>query len=322
MSRPPKIHALASREQYERHIRAVWKHLPDDVRGEFLTHPQATGNQLPLRDVVMIGGASDVERVRQQLIYVEHGSGQAYSGSAATRDRVGYHGANLDERVRWFIAPRAEVADAWIARGRRAFVAGCPALDEIRAARPLSPTVGFGKQPTAVITFHWDAARFSPEAGSAVEHYRNALPAIVRHLRAQGFHVSGHFHPRTPTMRATWRAVGVDVIEDVDDVLKSCHLLIADNTSVLFEAAALDIPVLVLNCPRYRRNVFHGLRFWSHVPGWQIDGPEDLLALDVGAYVRSDWSQAERRAAACFVYGRPPGGCGQAAAEWIVGQLG
>ena len=96
--------------------------------------------------------------------------------------------------------------------------------------------------------------------------------------------------------------------------------MICDNSSVMYEAAALDIPVIALNCPQYRRTVNHGLRFWDHVPGWEIDTPDDFLALDVAAYWREDWSAHARHGAADYCYALPPGSCGKVAVAWLLGQ--
>ena len=234
----------------------------------------------------------------------------------------GYHGTAHPANVRWYIAPRHDVAESWA--GRPAFAAGCPALDRLqRRRRVVAPVSGYdGRKPLAVITFHWNAARLCPEAGTAVSYYAPQMGDIIDHLRAQGFGVVGHWHPRAPTQRAFWRDLGVDVITDVDTVLVTCDLMVCDNSSVMYEAAALDVPVIALNCPQYRRNVDHGLRFWSHVPGWQIDTPADLLALDVGAYYREDWSIECRQRAVDYCYALPVGPAGRAAAEWLCGQLG
>lgn len=314
-----KVHGLAGTAQYERHVRAVWRHIPTWLRGDMLCGVQAVATRLPRDDVVIVGGAQDIPRARQRLVYVEHGAGQAYNGDPRCAGRLGYHGAPHPPNVCWYIAPRQDVADSW---GRPAFAAGCPALDDIKPNASARPQNGYaGVKPSVVFTFHWDARRFCPEAGSAFEHYQPHLADMVRHLRAQGFDVFGHWHPRSPTMRKVWRELGVDFLDDIDTVLAGCDMMIVDNSSVMYEAAALDIPVVALNCPEYRRTVNHGLRFWDHVPGWQIDSGEEFLALDVGAYFREDWSEPARRHAVDYCYARPPGKAGKAAAAWIVAQL-
>lgn len=315
-----KVHALAGTVQYERHIRAVWRHLPPRLKGDFLTGVQAVGSRHPRSDVFMVGGAQDIGRAPgQRLVYVEHGAGQAYNGDPRTTGSKGYHGTVHPGNVHWYIAPRQDVADSW---DRPAFAAGCPALDQIVTAASRPPANGYeGRKPCAVVTFHWDAHRLCPEAGSAFDHYRLRLAEMVRHLRAQGFDVVGHWHPRSPTMRKVWRDLGIDYIPDIDTVLATCHLMVCDNSSVMYEAAALDMPVIALNCPTYRRTVNHGLRFWDHVPGWQIDSPDEFLALDIGAYWREDWSEPARAAAVGYCYALKPGRAGAAAAAWLVSVL-
>lgn len=310
-----RVHAFASLPQYARHVTAVWKHLPDEMRGDLMTGPQVTSLWLPSRDVVMVGGHQDIFRATGRVVYVEHGAGQAYNGDPACAGKPGYHGGPLtvgdSDRVIGCIAPRQDVADSW---GRPALAAGCPALD---------PFAGYwwSSELTAVITFHWSPSGgrpFCPEAGTAFAHYHNHLAALVNRLQLQGFRVIGHHHPRTPTMRATWRSLGVECVSDIEEVLVRAHLMIADNTSVMYEFAALDRPVVALNCPAYRRDVEHGLRFWSHVPGWQVDSPEELRDFDFARYVDADPSLELRRRAVAYAYEPVEiGTAGPAAAAWV-----
>lgn len=310
-----QIHAIAGTEQYRRHLRAVFDHLPEAQRGQFLYGPQAVANRLPARDVIMVAGSQDIPRARgHDVCYVEHGAGQSYNGDARSAGSRGYSGAVHPANVRWYISPRQDHAQAW---GRTAFAAGCPALDRHAGSEP----TGISERLTAVITFHWDASRLCPEAGSAIGDFLPHMAAIVTHLDWHGFDVVGHWHPRTPTMRKAWRELGIPSIPDVDDALSVGHLWLVDNSSVLFEAAALDRPVLALNSLSYRRDVDHGLRFWGAIPGWEIDSVDDLLALDVGAYWREDWSAEARRRAVEYCYTRPPGGAGAAAAAWLSAQV-
>ncbi len=89
----------------------------------------------------------------------------------------------------------------------------------------------------------------------------------------------GHAHPRIiDHAEIVYRQFGIRTVRDFDDVLDRADVYCVDNSSTLYEFAAAGKPVVVLNCPRYRKQVHHGLRFWDHVPGIQCEGPEDLAA--------------------------------------------
>jgi len=305
-----RVHLLAGRAQYARHLQAIFKHLPAALRGTELLGVQATTRDIGRHDVVMVGGWSDIGRCgSHRLIYVEHGAGQSYNGSPESANSYGYAGTTQHPpNVIGYIAPRQDVADSWL---RPAFAAGCPAIDACSTAHYDGP-------PLAAITFHWGADHpLCAEAGTALGHWQPHLGAMVAHVRACGFEPVGHWHPRSPTMRAVWRELGVTSIDDVGCVLAACSLLIADNTSVMYEAAALGRPVLALNAPWYRRNVHHGLRFWSHVPGWQVDDIDAFVALDLSAYVAEDWSRPERLHANAYCFAPNLGHAGPLAAAWI-----
>ena len=133
---------------------------------------------------------------------------------------------------------------------------------------PLQPGV-----PTVAISYHW-ACSLVPETMSAWRYYDPHLPRLVRDPR---FRVVGHGHPRLwPTIKRRWAELGVDQWPDVDRVLSEANVVVADNTSLLYEACAVGIPTVCLNIPSYRRDVEHGGRFWSAPPGVQVDHPSAL----------------------------------------------
>jgi hypothetical protein len=302
-----KIHGLATTPHYARHVKAVWKHLPDDVRGEFRNDRRANDRGWSQDDVVMVGGFYDAEQAfRHRVIYVEHGAGQSYGGDPISRGHPCYAGGKHPDRVIGYVSPRRDVAESWGAPG---FAAGCPALDEVQNEA----------DGTVVLTFHWDAHSVCSEARSAVSHYQKELPAVIKKLESSGFKVVGHWHPRDRFGRKRWEKLGVSTENNADVLLSKMSLLIADNTSLMYEAALLGVPVLVLNAPWYRRDVKHGLRFWDHVPGIQIDEAEHLLGFDFAGYVGSDDAAKLGTRAALYAYGDNVGGV--EAARWVTDLL-
>lgn len=144
---------------------------------------------------------------------------------------------------------------------------------------------------------------------------------IIQRFRAQGWKVIGHGHPRDDHAKKRWESMGVEWVATDDEVFRRASLLIADNTSLMYEFASLGRPVLALNAPWYRRDVEHGLRFWSHVPGMQIDTPERLWDLDLDAYVSSPEVEMLRERAAVEAYAHVDGHAAQRAASFIVDLL-
>ena len=162
-----------------------------------------------------------------------------------------------------------------------------------------------------------------------------ALPLYeraLRELREQdstdtGIRWLGHAHPRNVRRAGEmWERLGIPFELDPDVVLGRLRnaqsaALIVDSSSIAYEAAALDIPVLNLNAPTYRRDVEHGARFWSHVPGLQCDRPSDLEAALRATLADPPEARALRRRAAAYVYASTDGGASRRAVTAIEGVL-
>lgn len=308
-----KINALATTSHYREHVEAVWKHLPDALRGEARWGKGVNDHGWPSDDVVMVGGFANIDLVpSHRVIYVEHGAGQSYRDIKESHASY-YHGAQHPERVIAYLSPRQRVADTW---GRPAYAAGAPACDP-------HPLETGNTIPVVAITFHWDAAKICPEAGSAFEHYGDALGALAERLYEQGFEVWGHHHPRDTFLPQVWNRIGVKLESDVNNVRAGADLLIADNTSLMYEMCYLNRTVIALNAPWYRRNINHGLRFWDW-HGMEIDSPEHLLAFPFASYLSDDfhhalWRDVSKRRDAVDAYGRElnDGRDGFRAAAWL-----
>lgn len=308
-ARGVKIHTISSQPHYLQHLEAIHRHLPDSLRGERRHGAQVSDRLMADDDIVIVAGAIDIGKVKnlnRRIVYLEHGAGQRYQGLPAWAEM--YYGA-LPDRVSAYLGPRPNELD----RDIPGFAIGAPICD---------PYEWYGEENVAVITFHWAAPRVAaqvPEAGSTFEHYVDQLPAIVSALRNAGHEVLGHRHPRFTHLRSVWRNLNVPEV-DADTVRRRAKWLIADNTSLAYEMQYVGRSVVSLDAPWYRRDVEHGLRFWSHVPGGEtMSGPDQLLdeITTYGLPGRSSDDLAQNE----HVYGRRmnDGNDGLRAACWLAG---
>lgn len=309
----PLIDVIAGHAHYWRHLAPIvdeLRRLDVDVRVWATRNGQAWGDRWagtrvkPRGDICFVASHNDAHLVRgRRCIYLEHGAGQTYAPG-----EFGYAGARGLDHVVLFLAPGEHVATKWRAAYPQALVesVGCAALDR-HVQNP-----GHRTSLTVAFTFHWNCG-VCPESRTAFDHYAKALPHVVDDLRARGVRVIGHAHPRiVARLKPWWEGHGVDVVDEWDDVLDQVAVLVADNTSAMYEAAALDIPIVVLNAPWYRRDVEHGLRFWSHVPGRMVDDAGDIV--DEVLRAPDDLtSRVLREAAVAYVYAATPSAAAGAA---------
>lgn len=237
----------------------------------------------PTTETVVVGSVGDAreatERGWRRLIHVAHGLGQRYGKRQGMRSRARMETTSL------LCLPNAYVAESLNFTASAVEITGDPMMDElVGLRRPRGRTVA--------ISFRW-RAHYSPEASSAFDHYRDSLADIVREL--DGIEVLGHGHPRLwSEIEPFWRSIGVEPVADFREVCERASVYVCDNSSTLFEFAALDRPVVAMNAPWYRRDVEHGLRFWAHADvGEQVDGPDELAAAIRRAL--DDDPHAERR---------------------------
>lgn len=330
------------------HMAPVWRLLPPQHRGRFLTDaslvaharargvdaeaidaqrlrsssapPRASREDGPAAFVVSIGDTKVARRLGyRRFAFMEHGAGQAYIGD---RDPIAqrhpsYAGGLDREDVELFLVPNEYSAGLWRRSypGARVEVVGSPKLEDV-----LQLAAGRVKNepPVVAISFHWPAFTCD-EAGSALGHYLPALPAL-----AAAYHVIGHSHPKAdwPARIARYyRRAGIPFVADFADVVRQADLYICDNSSTLFEFAATGRPVLVLNDPKFRRNVHHGGRFWDWATvGIQVDQPDELLASIARALADPPEVRAERERVLELVYPIRAGAGARAAAaiaDWL-----
>lgn len=331
-----RIDGYATLPHYLDHCAAVWRALPATTRGHFYTTPQLAPRARALGVVpeirrqppvcalpVLVAGWQDYQHTYgRPVALIEHGAGQAYQGVI----HRAHPGGPQRGRVGLYLCPNQDVADRNLAAYPNAVAAvvGPSHLDRWHATNTnggdSTADVALPKRSSIVVSWHFDSA-VAPEARSAWPHYG---PSALEQLRDRlGGRLRGHAHPRMlEHLRPIYAHLGIPIIETFDEVLDTAALYICDNSSTLFEAASCGIPVAALNAPWYRRDVHHGLRFWDHVPGPQVDHPEQLV--DVVDHVLADPQAAVRsaRPAVAVAYiacdGRSAHRASCAVGEWLV----
>jgi hypothetical protein len=247
--------------------------------------------------------------------YLEHGVGQSYTQLRTERHR-GVPGGRGWERCELFLVAGPHAAQEW-----RTFypetpivqLGGSPRLDQWAGYQPHNDL------PVVAFSWHWDM-RVVPETRASWRYWAQAVAQVTR--SSDRFWL-GHAHPRYwSTMEQQYRRLGIAATRSFTPVMQTADLYVIDNSSTAFEMASFDRPVLSLNCPTYRRDVEHGLRFWSHVPGLEVDDPADLAeAIDAALCDKGD-AQVRRRRAVDAAYGRMQNGCATARAveaitDWL-----
>lgn len=274
---------MASEPHFVDHLLPVWQALPKKLRGDFLTASRpllgyigerigrkaqlarSRGSEHRPMLVCSVGDLGKSRRMgRTRVAYMEHGAGQSYYGDARTAGHPSYAGGRGRERCALIMAPNEMAAERW-----RASYPDTP-VHVIGACRVLPPPAA--TEPLLAISFHWSGAM--PEMQNAFSYYWPSLKALAQQLP-----VIGHGHPRMlGALTVRYRKAGIELVPDVQDVARRATVYAVDNSSTLYELA-LTRPVIAMNAPHYRRRVEHGLRFWSHIPGPQVDSPSELVTV-------------------------------------------
>lgn len=330
-----RIDALAFEPHFLDHLAPVWAALAPEERGAFTVdvslaararaagiepatidgrtvralsrHPAPNPGDGPTALVASYGDIKVGRRLGyRRFAFLEHGAGQSYGGDRRHRRHGSYAGGEDREDVGLFLVPGEGPAERWRAAypDAHVMVVGCPKLDTL-PRRDESPG------PVVAIGFHWDC-HLVPETRSAFGHYLPVLPELAR-----SFTVIGHGHPRAADwLSKAYRRARIEWVPDFAEVCRRADVYVCDNSSSMFEFAATDRPVVVLNAPWYRREIDHGLRFWEAASvGLQVDRPAALVETIGTTLMASHARELKRRRddALRLVYGYRSGGAARAA---------
>lgn len=324
-----KLDCLAEEIQFVDHLIPIWKALPAESRGRFMTHfafmdyarrrgVEPSPRILDSTNPVLVASFGDMKTAqamgRTRIARIEHGIGQSYGGdpSHPIANHGSYAGGEGAGGVALFLVPNEHAAARWRAAypAARVEIVGCPKLDELPvfAPPPGPPIIG--------VSVHWDW-HYLPELLSAFIPYNHAFIDLARSHR-----VLGHAHPKAAPQVSRWFAKkSIPYAEHFAEIVETASVFVCDNSSALYEFAATGRPVVVLNLPEYRRWVLHGLRFWSAANvGVQCDRPDALAAsVDLALTDPPDF-KAAREAALYVVYAYRSGASLRAATtlvDWL-----
>jgi hypothetical protein len=332
-----KLDMLGEEIQFVDHLAPIWLALPVESRGRFMTHftyltyarslgIDATTATRDGGEAILVASLGDMRRAQAmgftRIARIEHGIGQSYAGDTShpMATHASYAGGEGARMVGLFLVPNEHSAKRWQSAypNARVEIVGCPKLDNPPAYEPSNP-------PIVGISFHWNW-HILPETRSAFEQYRTAVVAL-----SKTHTVLGHAHPKAAPLVSRWFArEGIPYAEHFSEIAAKAAVFVADNTSSLYEFAALGRPVVVLNVPTvpgqpgYRREVEQGLRFWAASGvGVNCETPRDLTASVDRALADPPEQQAAREAALDIVYAYRTGAADRAAGallDWLAQQ--
>lgn len=281
--------AYASMSHYRHHLEPVFDALGPEERGTLYTstYPPAKGGP------IIVASRQDGERTKNRpTILVEHGCGLAYDS-----DHGSYSGGKGWDHAVLFLTPNVQTCKRWGSRypTTPCEVVGSPRLDVLQTAD--SDSSFEGTKSAVAISFHWNCG-LSPFTQWAFPFFAKALPRL-----AEEFDVIGHAHPRAwRRLRPIYKQLGIEPVQDFVEVVERASLYVCDNSSTMYEWAALDRPVLALDAPWYDRTKDLNWRFWSHVPGLSCDDPTSLNGAVRLALADPPEVQAMRRRATEVVF--------------------
>lgn len=285
--RNKKIHFLATEKHYLDHVAPIYRQLDKKIKGSIFTRPNLLERARaecieaePLEDlvrdqIVLVASFGDLRDIRKDNLGIlcEHGAGQSYGGGSDNPFEAVKSPSYIGSIDRAGAIAVLVPGEYQAARHQKihptipAYPIGVPKLD--RWHRQELPKNG----NTVAVTFHWEC-KICPETRSAFRHFQRSVYELK-----DKFNIIGHAHPKAQhQLRPFFLKHNIPFFEDFEEIIERAHLLCVDNSSVLYEWASLDRPILAMNAPWYRRDLDppHGLRFWSHIPGLQVDEPQNL----------------------------------------------
>ena len=336
--------ALGYERQFIDHLAPVWRALPESYRGPFLVEPslvtyaarlglavegrerlnvnrgrEVQSPQSPIGPA-LVASYGDTKEARRfgygPLAFIEHGIGQSYGDRNGPAGSA-YSGGPDRYDTSLFLVPGCDPAERWRRAypGARVEVVGSPRLDDLPRRLP-------GPGPVVAVSFHWPAPlSVSGYAGTAIGDFSTELASLAADPR---WTVIGHAHPKgdwQARTRRTFERVGIEFTPDFREVCERADVYVCDNSSTIYEFAATDRPVVLMNARHWHRNgPEYGLRFWEAAHVGVHAAPGSLADAVARALEDRPEDRAARLDALTKVYAYSDGGAARAAevlVDWM-----
>lgn len=291
-----QINAFASERHYYERVRTVWDQLPKYLKGEFVVHPRLDGlgdrsQREPNQDgYLMVASHKDSLWAKNKFIYIEHGAGQSYSNSKDNFSNSFRPNMLCALIPGPYCAAKTQLANP----GVPVISIGAAHLRDVKRTDPQK----------LAFAWHWRCS-VCIETDTAFDQYQDEMILATRRWES-----IGHGHPRIiDELSMVYKMYGIETVYDSKQVLSHAGLLVADNTSLIYEAAVLDIPVILINKTDWRRDRNYGLRFWDLLPGPQVNHPSELIPeIEKHIELGTDEWQNKRLEISDQIYGLDPFG--------------
>lgn len=294
-SRRHVIHTYATQPHYQHHITHHTQHTNNH---HTTTNPQPA---TPTITASRIDAWTLHTAGYRNIVLIEHGAGQSYvvpDGSGSWRRFDAGNDGRVNPSVRHVWATNQWALDAvapWTPNADHAIV-GAAHVTELatRRATDRDPDPVEQVRPTIGVVLHWPHP-VCPESRSSWPWFQIMIARMLTRLPMARVVIIPHpKFPRNQIARSEMVRRHPGIIVDHDWLLWSARvdMMIGDNTSMMWEAAAIGIPTVWCWPPHWRtpaRVPPHGLRFPgpNHMPPFREAFEYDNVVAHVEALVHA-----------------------------------
>lgn len=264
------IDFFGSQPHYLNHLEEIWRHVPDERKGLLTGSRVEIAPKSMNRDPVVVAGwqdAEDVLRTGRPIVLTEHGAGQVYT-MCKLPNYINGDGRQVLGGILVLNSQQVALSQAAAPRVPVAAV-GSPRMGAL-ARLPLAGLQEDATTKTLVLAFRWDAQIYVAgtktriqEARSGWSDWRDNILQLAKRVPPR-WRLALHAHPRATNEIAEFAAANnIVYFHSQEQALQAATIWAQDNSSALWEAACLGIPVIHLQASVYRKKVSHGLRFYN-----------------------------------------------------------